>query len=265
MDSPRRTRAVVQFDHTAVRATSLLDSEVVTTLDGGCEVWVVETKTLASGRERARLDAPVEGWVSAMFIEERDASDDSDGEDDGATAPPPAPPSTVASPAPPRPAPDAWAAPLAPKVRARLAAVAGNDRCFYCNAQLDALAAADGEGAWGDASLGAVCCEPCGARRRACRSLDWDAWGPAAVAAFLLGGNGRLRAYLEERGALAEDVREPCFCRADMSPMHRGGAAAGTWIFGREGSWPGRGSPVSTNRGGGYSAKTNRGDAAATT
>ena len=59
---PRRTRAVVQFDHTAVRETSLLDSEVVTTLDGGCEVWVVETRTLVD------LDVMEKGTLSTLNV-----------------------------------------------------------------------------------------------------------------------------------------------------------------------------------------------------
>ena len=37
---------------TAVREEKELDSSIVTTLDSGCTVFIVESQTLASGRER---------------------------------------------------------------------------------------------------------------------------------------------------------------------------------------------------------------------
>ena len=79
------TTATVRFDAAQVRASAELDSPVVNTLDSGCEIVIVETVTLASGRERVRIDAPVEGWLSRMFVEDDDA-DDGDAASSGSSA-----------------------------------------------------------------------------------------------------------------------------------------------------------------------------------
>ena len=70
------TTATVRFDAAQVRASAELDSPVINTLDSGCEIVIVETVTLASGRERVRIDAPVEGWVSSMFLEEEEEEEE---------------------------------------------------------------------------------------------------------------------------------------------------------------------------------------------
>ena len=109
------TTATVRFDAAQVRASAELDSPVVNTLDSGCEIVIVETVTLASGRERVRIDAPVEGWLSRMFVEDDDA-DDGDAassgssvaseaaSDDGAVSEPASPAAPPRGPASPSPA-----------------------------------------------------------------------------------------------------------------------------------------------------------------
>ena len=52
-----------------VRSFASLDSPISNALAAGTEVVVVERLLLASGRERARISEPVEGWVSVMFFE----------------------------------------------------------------------------------------------------------------------------------------------------------------------------------------------------
>ena len=156
------TTATVRFDAAQVRASAELDSPVINTLDSGCEIVIVETVTLASGRERVRIDAPVEGWLSRMFVEDDDADDGdaassgssaaSEAASDGGAASEPASPASPPQRRWPR------GAPLSAAARGRVAARPGNGRCYDCGAALDGLASADGEGCYGDAGRGVVVC-----------------------------------------------------------------------------------------------------------
>ena len=67
MSRPVPFSGLIRWDGAAVKEGLELDSATVTQLDSDCEVTVVEVATLR-GRERLRLEAPVEGWVSAMFV-----------------------------------------------------------------------------------------------------------------------------------------------------------------------------------------------------
>ena len=178
--SPRRTRATVRWE-TAVREEKELDSSIVTTLDSGCTVFIVESQTLASGRERCKIDEPVRGWVSRLLLEEAVESDD----DEESVASKPPPPKKTG---------------LSSNERVAVISLRGNDRCFHCFARIEGLWCPDGERAYGDAATGIVACSACGIGRNYW-SLEDDAWAPYHVAALCLGGNGRLRHHLESVGA----------------------------------------------------------------
>ena len=188
--SPRRTRATVRWE-TAVREEKELDSSIVTTLDSGCTVFIVESQTLQSGRERCRIDEPVVGWVSRLLLEEAVESDDDD--DDESVAPEPS---------------KKRATGLSSNERVAIISLRGNDRCFHCFARIEGLWCVDGERAYGCASKGIVACSQCGIARNYW-SLEDDAWAPHHVAALCLGGNGRLRHHLEKVGASDPAVSAP--------------------------------------------------------
>jgi len=188
--SPRRTRATVRWE-TAVREEKELDSSIVTTLDSGCTVFIVESQTLQSGRERCRIDEPVVGWVSRLLLEEAVESDDDDDEE-----------SVALEPSKKR------ATGLSSNERVAVISLRGNDRCFHCFARIEGLWCPDGERAYGCASKGIVACSQCGIARNY-GSLEDDAWAPHHVAALCLGGNGRLRHHLEKVGASDPAVSAP--------------------------------------------------------
>lgn len=226
----KERKALIAWDGATVRSTAELDSPILTQLDRGCEVIIVETLALESGRERVRIDAPVDGWVSGKFLEAIE-DEESDGEvsyGDSSSACASAPDaegsggeedaggSSVGSPrsrvrrggsASKRRWPRG--APLSSKVLAEIASRDGNDSCYACGARLDALVGGDGEMGYGDVSTGTVVCGPCGVRARTLRSLDMDNWTAAQTAALLIGGNGQLRAYLAEHGATGPGVSAP--------------------------------------------------------
>ena len=186
----RRTRATVRWE-TAVREEKELDSSIVTTLDSGCTVFIVESQTLQSGRERCRIDEPVRGWVSRLLLEEAVESDDDDEEE--SVAPEPS---------------KKRATGLSSNERVAIISLRGNDRCFHCFARIEGLWCPDGERAYGDAATGIVACSACGIGRNYW-SLEDDAWAPYHVAALCLGGNGRLRHHLEKMGASDPAVSAP--------------------------------------------------------
>ena len=128
--SPRRTRATVRWE-TAVREEKELDSSIVTTLDSGCTVFIVESQTLQSGRERCRIDEPVRGWVSRLLLEEAVESDD---EEEESVSPEPS---------------KKRATGLSSNERVAVISLRGNDRCFHCFARVEGLWCPDGERAYG--------------------------------------------------------------------------------------------------------------------
>lgn len=168
-DSPRIVRARLQGARKAFFVRDVVCRKVVTQLDEGCEVWVVESRELESGRERCRLERPVIGWVSAMFLtsEEKRQPGWTDG-------------------------------PLAESVIGMIGRREGNGTCFECGVGIPGLFSADGESAWADCGRGVVLCFEC-ARKRDALHLRLDAFGRHHTRAMLMGGNGQLRDFARKR------------------------------------------------------------------
>ena len=91
----------------------------MTTLDSGCTVFIVESQTLQSGRERCKIDEPVRGWVSRLLLEEAVESDD---EEEESVSPEPS---------------KKRATGLSSNERVAVISLRGNDRCFHCFARIE--------------------------------------------------------------------------------------------------------------------------------
>ena len=194
----------VGWKGTTVRSFASLDSPVTNALEAGTEVLVLERLQLVSGRERLRIGAPVEGWVSALFLEEGPSEEEEDDEGERFVVKEEGEPVVKSF----------EAGPLSRKMLEGIASRPGNDRCYYCKAEfLENLRCQDGEGAWANPyDGGLVSCARCGSER-GLRCLDLDAFDNSERTALLVGGNDKKRQSRKKAAVETRDTNNlDCAC-----------------------------------------------------